>query len=69
LGGITDLPALTISPDLLEALKAEEEDAVEEINGLEQRLVELKADIERIWADAKEVTYDLHAVFMHRGLS
>ncbi|ORY34116.1 hypothetical protein BCR39DRAFT_518545 [Naematelia encephala] len=67
LAKMTNIPELEISQDFLAALEVEEKDATEEIKQLEERIPVLKANLDNLWADSREVEYELVSVFMHRG--
>ena len=58
---------LNITPDFLEALEAEGEEATVEINGLEDQLPSLKRKLEALWEGDRNFEYELISVFMHRG--
>ena len=60
-------PELDLTPDFLEALEAEGEEVTVEINGLEDRLPNLKRNLDLLWTTSKHYEYELVSVFMHRG--
>ena len=60
-------PDLELTPDFLEALEVEGEEASVEINGLEDQLPGLKRKVNALWEGEREFEYELVSVFMHRG--
>lgn len=67
LGQIKDMPELDISVDFLNALEGEEGRVAAEIERLQALLMEIKAKLDDVWQDEREMEYELVAVFMHRG--
>ncbi|KAJ3766163.1 hypothetical protein FB446DRAFT_758748 [Lentinula raphanica] len=53
----SELPSLSSEPSYVQ----------DEIRRLRTRIPELKAQLESIWADNREVEYELTSVFIHRG--
>ncbi len=62
-------PELDITPDFLQALENEKQQAKLEIEYLENQLPGLKSKMDRLWDGdgEKRLEYELVAVFMHRG--
>jgi ubiquitin carboxyl-terminal hydrolase 25/28 len=58
---------LNLPPDFLAALEDGKGRVEEEIERLRTLLPGLKDELDRLWADRKDVEYELVAVFMHRG--
>lgn len=62
-----DLASEDITPDLLEALAREGEDADAEIASLEAAIPQAKEELEAMWNDTDSVEYELVSVFVHAG--
>lgn len=65
--GDVDLTSEDISPDLLDALAKEGEDADAEIAALEAAIPRAKDELEALWNGCNSVEYELVSVFVHGG--
>lgn len=66
---IQEVPELDLSTDFSDALSREGKATELEIQAAQEELVLIKAQLDEIWQEEKEMEYELVAVFMHRGMS
>ncbi|KIY50469.1 cysteine proteinase [Fistulina hepatica ATCC 64428] len=63
----SDIPGVT--SDLIRQLEQEKSHVESELDTLRTRIAQLKEELEILWADDKDVAYELTSVFIHRGSS